>query len=199
MDQVKVVAANKNPLCANIAIARAFLLQSNMVSTLASAVTQRCLLLLPPLLKVQIGKHLVSLAETSVSALVFSCGIDVSRYGIKLAADVQLFEHQIVEDALAAALNLATSRLISDSSFSSRIPSSSAKIFVITRILFAYDYLDMNEFQGTQNALADIFSGLQIIKKFLFGAFSKVNKQSLVHARFPWHMTFSHSITGTSS
>ena len=175
VSQLKVVEANKSRLCADVAGVRAFLLESNMVSALTSAVTQRCLVLLPPQLKIQIGKHLQSLAEESVSALVLSCGLDASRFGIKLAADVQLFEHQVVDGALTAAVNLAASMLASDGSCASRsLSSSSAKLLVLSRLLYAFDHLDWNQFQGTANALADVFIGFQIIKKFMFCQFSKV-------------------------
>jgi len=180
VDQIKVVTANKSRLCAKIAFARAFLLESNMVSALTSAVTQRCLVLLPPQLKVQIGKHLQSLAEESISFLVLSSGLDASRFGIKLAADVQLFEHQVVESALSAAVNLATSMAVADGSFASRFMSStSAKLFVLSRLLYAFDYLDWNQYQGTTNALAEVFTGFQIIKKFLFRQFSQVKEQEI--------------------
>jgi hypothetical protein len=175
VDQIKVAQANRSPLCASVASARAFLLQSNMVSSLASAVTQRCLLLLPAQTKARIGQHLQSLAEKSVCALALSCGLEASRYGVQLAAEVQLFEHQVTQDALTAALNLASSTVLSHVSFSSRIPSSSAKIYVVARLLYGFDHLDRNEFQGSSNALINVFTGLQIIKKFLFQAFSQVN------------------------
>jgi hypothetical protein len=145
-----------------------------MVSSLASAVTQRCLLLLPAQIKARIGQHLQSLAEKSVCALALSCGLEASRYGIQLASEVQLFEHQVIEDALTAALNLASSTVSSHVSFSSRVPSSSAKIYVVARLLYGFDHLDRNEFQGSSNALINLFAGLQIIKKFLFQTFSQV-------------------------
>jgi len=174
VDQIKVAQANRSPLCASVASARVFLSQSNMVSSLASAVTQRCLLLLPAQIKARIGQHLQSLAEKSVCALALSCGLEASRYGIQLASEVQLFEHQVIEDALTAALNLASSTVSSHVSFSSRVPSSSAKIYVVARLLYGFDHLDRNEFQGSSNALINLFAGLQIIKKFLFQTFSQV-------------------------
>jgi hypothetical protein len=185
LDQVKVIQGNKSPFFADSASSRAFLSKSNMVSSLTSAVTQRCLVVLPAHLKLHVCQHLQSLAENAVCALVLSSGIDASRFGIKLAADVPLFDQQVVEDALTAALNLATIKLSSEFSFSSRIPSSSAKIFAISRLLYAYDYLDKNEcFPENQSSLADMFTGLQIIKKFLFQRFSQVKKHPSIFVSF---------------
>jgi len=161
IDQVKVVETNKSPLCDNIKSARAFLLQSNMVSSLISAVTQRCLLLLPAPHKVHIGKQLQTSAEKCIVDLVLSCGPVAKESGIKLAADVLLFEYQIVEDALTAGLNLATKILLSDASFASRIPNSSTKIYVISRLLYTYDYLGMNECNGTQMFLRTYLQGFK--------------------------------------
>jgi hypothetical protein len=192
IDEIKIVQGNSSPLCSNIESARAFLSQSNLISSLASAVTQRCLVSLPAQIKARIGKHLQSLAEKSFCALVLSCGLDASRYAIQLASDVQLFEHQVVEDALTAAAHLATVTVSSDASFSSRIPGSSVKIYVLARLLYGIDYLDRNEFRGSSNTLITIFAGIQIIKKFLFRTLSEVKTSRCAFFSLLSFLTFCH-------
>jgi hypothetical protein len=144
INQVKVVEANKSPLCDNVESARAFLLQSNMVSSLISAVTQRCLLLLPAPHKVQIGKQLQQSAEKCIVDLVLSCGLVAKQSGVKLAADVLLFEYQIVEDALTAGLKSCNKDPVIGSFFfianSKLVSKDSCDFPLIVRIrLFGYE------------------------------------------------------------
>jgi hypothetical protein len=176
VDEIRVVKSNRSPLCTSAESARASLSQSNVVSALTSLVTQRCLLQLPVKLKLHIGAHIQALAETCFSTLVLSCGLDASRCGIKLAEEVQLFESQVVEMALTSALKIATDALSSVAFSSCILCPSSAKIFTLSRLLYALDYLDWQEFHGPQNHLVDVLNGLQIIKKFMFQQLSWVSR-----------------------
>jgi len=184
LDQVKVIQGNKSPFFADSASSRAFFCKSNrFLHNISCHSTLSCSFACAA--RAHVCQHLQSWLKTLFALLFYQAASMRARFGIKLPADVQLFDQQVVEDALTAALNLPQSNCHQNFLFPRVFQAHQRRsLRFLACCMLTTIWIRTKCFPENQSSLADMFTGLQIIKKFLFQRFSQVKKHPSIFVSF---------------